>query len=107
MMGLEIESVAFKQATLRSERLRMIALIGVLIVMAVVVTLRPLLAGDDIQMREVPRMLVLIGVLAAFECVKLWLISRTLRENREPPGWTWFLSAAIELAGRRRQRSSC
>ncbi len=87
-MGLEIESDAFKQATLRSERLRMIALIGVLIAMAVVVTIRPLLADDDIQMREVPRMLVLIGALAAFECVMLWLVSRTLRDDRELPGWT-------------------
>ena len=64
-MTLELESAAFKQATLRSERLRLIGLIGVLVVMAVVVTVRSLVAGDDTQLRETPRMLVLIGALAA------------------------------------------
>src|SRR4030095_3162354 len=97
-MQQAIQSDAFRQAALRSERSR---IIGILIVMAV-------LAGFDLLHRKIAphpndaqwlrASMSLVGLFSAYEAFMLWRISRAQRRGRTLWPWVWPINTIIECS---------
>lgn len=96
MTKTDIESTAFHEAALRSERLRIIALVvstGVLLLIAV---LRALLSRDPTTLRPLLGVMLVVGALAVYELGMLWWIARCIRTHRQPAGYVWTANVVIE-----------
>ena len=97
MAAAEIRSEAFRQAALRSERLRIYGLIGAMGALVVVIIVRAFFAGTSTQFQLLPQSLGLVAGLIAYEGLMLAVISRMIRAECEPPDWTWAVNILIEL----------
>lgn len=96
MKQAEIQSAAFHQAALRSERLRIVGMIAVLAVVAAIAIARSLLVGEEGQLRMVVVGCGLAAVLVAYEAIMLVYISGAVRHEFEPKPWIWVLNVLIE-----------
>ena len=93
---MTIESPAFRTAALQSERLRIVALIFVLLILLLWMLFRNLLWGSLEQRQLVPLMLGIVGGLFVYEAVMCAAITRGIRLDREPPKWMWTQSVFVE-----------
>ncbi len=92
----EIQSEAFQRAALRSERIRIIGLLGGAVAMFAVVLLRALLFGSSEEIRYLPGILVLLVCLMAYESLVLVLVNGLIRSERDLPSWVSLLNLFIE-----------
>jgi hypothetical protein len=93
----QIQSPAFRRAALESERIRIRALVGVLLLLLMAVVARVLLVGDAAELRTLPKLLTGAVIFLGYEILLLRVVSRWLRSDGEPPGdwalktiFTWY-----------------
>ncbi len=97
----EINSHAFAEAALRSERTRTRAVIGVLVAMVLFVVFREFAATGDDGGRSLQGgwwAIVILGIAIAVECVLLRMIHLAAQRQRVPPDWIWTASLSFECA---------
>ncbi len=92
----EIRSEAFKQAALRSERIRIIGLLGGAVAMLAVVVVRALFFGSSAEIRLLPGTIVLLIGLMAYESLVWVLVNRLIRSERDLPYWASLLNLFVE-----------
>jgi serine phosphatase RsbU (regulator of sigma subunit) len=93
-----IESVAFNEAQLRSERLRVMGILGFLFLLVVVAAVRVFLLRTVAPTALLLAEFVLVGVIAAFEFWMLHLVAVAQKNMRGLPSWLWVLSTILEAA---------
>ena len=96
MAPIDISYSSFRQATLKSERIRIIGLILVLAFILMVVVIRALLGGVPEQFHLLPRFTALILASAAYESLILALVSRAIKRESDLPLWAWSANTGIE-----------
>ena len=96
MAPIDISYSSFRQATLKSERIRIIGLILVLAFILMVVVIRALLGGVPEQFPMLPRFTALILASAAYESLMLGLVSRAIKRGSDLPLWAWSANTGIE-----------
>lgn len=97
MPNNKVESTAFWNAALRSERLRIVGLIVLVSLAALFVTVRTFAWTEPEQARGFGWLLATVGGLLAYESVMLVVVTRAIRAGRLPAAWTWWLNAVAEL----------
>ena len=93
-----IQSEAFQLAALRSERVRIVAMIGIA---CAILTLNTVRATLDPQPGGRDWLAFVIPVLASFiiyQCMMLWITQRALRARRPVRGLAWALSTILETS---------
>lgn len=98
MYETKIGSLAFRQAHLKSERLRLIIVLGAIGIAFLFRTLRVLIHGSG---ENVSLWLVTFGLLApfaAYELLMLVKINGAHRQQRELASWTWIVNVIVENA---------
>ena len=96
MTSVDIQSDAFAQATLRSERVRVVGLIWSLGAAAVVAGVRVAMFGRP---GEGPVMALLVGLaaaLAGYETLMLRFLTRSIADHRAIPPVLWTANVFIE-----------
>ena len=93
----QIQSPAFRRATLESERLRIQVLVSALLVVLVALLVRVAWVGTEAELRALPEFLAGAVVFLVYEAFLFLLVSRWLRTEREPPGWVWVANVAVEV----------
>jgi PAS domain S-box-containing protein len=96
MAPIDVPVASFRQATLKSERIRIIGLILVLCFIEVVVAIRALLGGVPGQLGLLPRFTALILASVAYESLMLGMVRRAIKRGRDLPLWAWSANAGIE-----------
>jgi len=96
MATSRIQSQAFRRETLRSQRIRILGLIGAIVLVVVIVTVRALLTGAQEQLGVIPKNMALGTATVAYECIVLLLVCRMLRREQDVPSWVWYPNALIE-----------
>jgi PAS domain S-box-containing protein len=94
---IDIPSSSFRQATLQSERIRIIGLILVFAFILVVIVIRALFGGVPDEIRLLPRFTALLLASAAYEGVMLGLVRRAIKRGRDLPLWAWSINTCIEV----------
>ena len=92
----DILPASFQQATLHSERIRIIGLILVFAFILVVIVIRALFGGMADQVRLLPAITLLLLASAAYESLMLGLVGRAIKRTRDLPLWAWSVNAGIE-----------
>ena len=87
---------SLRQATLKSERIRIIGLILVFFFILAVFAIRAVFGGLPEQFRLLPQLTALILASAAYETLMLGMVSRAIKEGRDFPLWAWSANAGIE-----------
>ena len=96
MSGREIESVAFRQAHLRSERLRLLIVLGAIGIAFLLRSARVLIHSGN---ENVQLWLITLGVLApfaAYEFLMLLAVNRAHAQSRELPNAVWIGNIVAE-----------
>ena len=96
MAPIDISYSSFRQATLKSERIRIIGLILVLAFILMVIVIRALFGGVPEQFHLLPRFTALILASAAYESLMLGLVSRAIKRGSDLPLWAWSANTGIE-----------
>jgi PAS domain S-box-containing protein len=96
MALVDVPFASLQQATLKSERIRIIGLILVICFLEVVVAIRALFGGMPEQFDFLPRFTALILASVAYESLMLGMVSRATRSGRDLPLWAWSANAGIE-----------
>ena len=96
MSGVEIKSVAFEQAHLKSERLRLLIVLGAIGVAFLLRSVRVLIhsGNENVQLWLTP--LGLLAPFAAYEFLMLLAVNRAHRKNRELPNAVWIGNIVAE-----------
>ncbi len=87
---------SLQQATLKSERIRIIGLILVVCFIQVVIAIRALFGGVPEQLDLLPRFTVLMLASVAYESLMLGMVSRAIKRGSDLPLWAWSANAGIE-----------
>lgn len=94
----EITSAAFAEAQLRSERLRVMGILGFLILLVVVAIVRVFVLQTVAPTGLLLAEFILVGIVTAFEFWMLHLVAVAQKEQRGLPSWLWILSTILEAA---------
>ena len=94
MPAFDIPSEAFKEAALRSEKIRIVGLLGVLAALVMVVVVRFLADGSNAGFFL--QSLALVGGLIAYEAVMYAIVRRAIEADQELPYWVWGGNLFIE-----------
>jgi serine phosphatase RsbU (regulator of sigma subunit) len=94
----EIASVAFTEAQLRSERLRVLGVLGFLVLLVTVAVVRIFLLRTVSPSVLSLAQFGLVSVVTVFEFWMLREIRIAQKEERGLPSWLWVLSAILETA---------
>jgi PAS domain S-box-containing protein len=94
--AIDVPFVSLRQATLKSERIRIIAMMLVLSFLLAVVAVRALLGSMPEQLHLLPRFTGLIMASIAYESLMLAMVNRAIKRARDVPLWTWSANAGIE-----------
>ena len=89
----EIRSEAVEQAELRSDRTRILALLTTLAALLVLVVIR---TYTDEAWQLLPRFLVLLLGMAAYEVLIYWAVTRAMRTETKLPSWLWPVNFFVE-----------
>ncbi len=89
-----LQSAAFGKAALRSERIRVRAILAVLAAVLVLVLLRSLVTRADMGVLFLPKALGLVGAFMIYEAGVLLALRRAA--DRRFPSWFWPLNVFIE-----------
>ena len=96
MAPIDVPFASLRQATLKSERIRIIGLILVLSFILVVFAIRAVLGGVPEQLHLLPRFTALILASVAYESLMLGMVSRAIKRGSDLPLWAWSANAGIE-----------
>jgi serine phosphatase RsbU (regulator of sigma subunit) len=96
-MSTEIQSKAFKQAVLFSERIRIVGLLCTLFVLLLVILVRFLALGSQQQKEFLPKVIILMAFYIAYEFIMLMIVNRLIKTERDLPSWAWGVNLFIEL----------
>src|SRR5262245_19805857 len=96
MSLLEIRSKAFKEAALRSERVRVIGVLATLALLLLLVVARALAPSGGLEIRYLPGLLLLIGAIMGHEAVMLARVNRRIAAQQELPPWGWMANLFVE-----------
>jgi len=92
----QIQSEAFKQAVLRSERVRILGLLGTLGLLLVVSLIRGVTIGTSLEIAFLVNVFSLIGLTAAYEFLILALVNRRIAAKGDLPAWVWIVNLLVE-----------
>jgi serine phosphatase RsbU (regulator of sigma subunit) len=92
----EIRSVSFRQAELLSERVRILGILTVLVVAALIGTLRVLVVRNPAETQFFFCSLVLAVGMVAYEWGMLSAVQRKIGAGQDFPSWVWRLNHSIE-----------
>ena len=93
---IEVPFASLQQATLKSERIRIIGLIVVLCFIEVVIAIRALFGGVQEQLDLLPRFTALILAFVAYESLMFGMVSRAINRRGDLALWAWPANAVIE-----------
>jgi len=96
MAPIDVPFDSLRQATLKSQRIRITGSIVVFCFILVVITIRALLGGVPEQLHFLPRFTALILASVAYESLMLGLVSRAIARGSDFPLWAWSANAAAE-----------
>jgi PAS domain S-box-containing protein len=96
MVPIDVPLASFRQAMLRSERIRIRGLIVILPFLGLVVATRALLGGMPEQLHILPRFTALVLAATAYELLMLRLVSRAIRRASDLPSWLWSVNTGVE-----------
>lgn len=91
-----IQSMAFRQAELRSERVRIIGILATLAVGTLVGILRILLVRNPQEISFFPWLFLLAGIMAGYEGLMLSMVAKKIAAQEDLSVWTWRLNHFIE-----------
>ncbi len=94
MPAFNIPSEAFKEAALRSEKIRIVGLLGVLAALVMVVLLRFL--ADSSNAGFFLQVCALLGGLIAYEAVMYAIVRRAIEAEQDLPYWVWGGNLFVE-----------
>ncbi len=98
MASPPIHSEAFQSAALRSERFRILGMLGFLIAAAIIVGLRHLTTDSAVEQSFVLKVGGLIVLLAVYEAQILRVVGRNQLSGLEPPVWLWGVNLIVETS---------
>jgi serine phosphatase RsbU (regulator of sigma subunit) len=98
MPNSQFSSEAFNAAELRSERVRIFGVLGFLVVVAVVLTVRVFLLHTTVLKAHAAWNLGLAATVGLYELAMLRMVNRALREKLEFPRIFWISSTILETA---------
>jgi PAS domain S-box-containing protein len=87
---------SLREATLKSQRIRIIGLIVVLSFILAVLAIRALLGGVPAQLRLLPRFTALVLCSVAYESLMLGLVNRAIKARSDLSLWVLAANAAVE-----------
>src|SRR5262249_46642143 len=93
-MTADISSLAFRQALLRTERLRILGSILAISVFIVSGTIRILLFGSHINHVGIYCAIAFVG----YEGLVYWAVQRSIRSGAFIPDWFWTVNIIIEMS---------
>ena len=96
MSAVEIRSDAFARAALKSERVRVIGLLGALAAMVSVGAFRAFVFGAPGEQRVLVSVIALAVVMATYESLMLRFIYRSVAAERGVPNWVWSANIFVE-----------
>src|SRR5215813_10793720 len=97
-MNLRSESPAFREALLKSERLRVLILLGALGAAFVVRIVRTVIAGGHENLISSAMMGGLLGVFIFYELIHVWAIDDAIDTRRDLGKWVWISSIIVETS---------
>lgn len=99
MKTTAIRSDAFPPAALRSERLRVLGLVIVLVLLGLAVVVVGLTTQSRPETRLVPYPMTLVAVFGAYELPLLAWVPRAMRAQRDVTAWSWRLNLVVQTPG--------
>ncbi len=96
MDNTELDSKTLRQAALRSDRIRVIAILIVLCLLFVVTAARRLVLEGINGARGLVIFAAFFGVMIAYEAATLWRVTRALREGTDPHPARWIGNVIVE-----------
>jgi serine phosphatase RsbU (regulator of sigma subunit) len=96
MQDREIQSVAFQHAAMRSEKYRIIGMIGLFLILFVVVMLHFVFTGTRMELPVYIAMILLLSAMTVYEAGMLVWVSRALRTDTRIAGWIWGVNLFVE-----------
>src|SRR5580700_7617897 len=94
----QIQSAAFKEAELRSERLRIFGILGFFALLVLVTMLRVFVFRTARKTRSWPWTFVLAAVVIAYELCMLYLVDRALKARSGLAPKFWVLGVVLETS---------
>ena len=64
--------------------------------MTLIVLARALVTGVQSQLADLPQIIALVAVAAAYEVLALTIVGRTLRRGADLPDWAWGINIVVE-----------
>ena len=96
MPNVFTESIAFREARLKSERLRICIVLAAIGVAFLLRTMRAAAAGGRENLMSLYLSAGLLGLLAIYEFVMLGRINRAIRTHGDVRNWTWVANTILE-----------
>jgi len=98
MSELQVESGAFRQALLKSERLRLLIVVGSLGVVFMVQTIRTLIVPNREDLRSWLLSGLVVALFVGYELLILHAVKRARQADRDLPVLAWVGSTIIETS---------
>jgi serine phosphatase RsbU (regulator of sigma subunit) len=96
MTNLRAESTAFREALLKSERLRIRIVLGAIIAAFLLRTIRGTIVGGQENFVSWLLTLGLLGLFVAYEFLMLGAVNRAIQKARELANWLWLSNILLE-----------
>jgi len=96
MTNLRVESIAFREALLRSESLRIRIVLGAVIAAFLLRTVRVIIVGGHENFVSWLMTLGLLGLFVAYEFVMLRAVNHTIQGGQELANWVWHSNVLLE-----------
>jgi serine phosphatase RsbU (regulator of sigma subunit) len=98
MTNLSTKSIAFREALLKSERLRIWLVLAAIGVAFLLRAMRAATVGGRENLMSLYMMAGLLALLVAYEFAMLRRIDRAIQARREFAKWVWFANTILETA---------
>jgi serine phosphatase RsbU (regulator of sigma subunit) len=91
-----VDSTAFQREAMRSERIRIAAILSLLAVVGGIVIIRAVVVGAPGDERLLLYSSLLLAAMAAYELGMLMAVRRNIRRDRLMPRWLWRVNVVVE-----------
>jgi hypothetical protein len=96
MTNLRVESIAFREALMKSERLRIRIVLWAIIASFLLRTIRGIIVGGHENFVSWLLTLGLLGLFVIYEFVTLRAVNRAIQRVRELANWIWLSNILLE-----------
>jgi len=96
MTDPRVASIAFHEALLKSERLRIRIVLGTITAVFLLRTVRTAIAGSKDNVSSWLMFCGLLALLAGYEFLMLRLVNRAILKGKEFPNWVWASNTILE-----------